>query len=260
MMLRRLMIAGLLMAAASPVAALTPSSATDDVRVTESAPAANAHIGRKSSAFFVRFDRPVDHIKSTLVIKQGDKVIERLHPRLESAPEVLFAAAPTLPPGDYMLHWTVITRAGNEGHLGRHSLPGLRPAAEIGHGVRSARSSHLEDPAACEDREEGDGHAQRRLDHPVDQHRRPRRAAAQVAHADGERTEEEQGDAVSCATPRSPRRPRQMTMMAISARWPGFEGEQEGGDRHAAQRAQHQVDARGARRPWRPAPASAPRR
>jgi hypothetical protein len=45
----------------------------------------------------VRFDRPVDHHKSTLVIKQGDKVIERLRPRLESAPEVLFAAAPTLP-------------------------------------------------------------------------------------------------------------------------------------------------------------------
>ena len=66
-----------------------------------STPAANAHIGRKSSAFFVRFDRPVDHRKSTLVIKQGDKVIERLHPRLELAPEVLFAAAPTLPPGDY---------------------------------------------------------------------------------------------------------------------------------------------------------------
>jgi hypothetical protein len=36
--------------------------------------------------------------------QQGDKVIERLHPRLESAPEVLFAAAPTLPPGDYSLH------------------------------------------------------------------------------------------------------------------------------------------------------------
>lgn len=41
--------------------------------------------------------------------QQGDKVIERLHPRLELAPEVLFAAAPTLPPGDYSLHRAVIT-------------------------------------------------------------------------------------------------------------------------------------------------------
>ncbi len=112
MITRRLMIAALPMAVAAPVAYAQP--ATDDVRVTESAPAANAHIGRKSSAFFVRFDRPVDHVKSTLVIKQGDKVIERLHPRLESSPQVLFASAPTLPPGNYMLHWTVITLQGTK--------------------------------------------------------------------------------------------------------------------------------------------------
>ena len=39
-------------------------------------------------------------------------MIETLHPRLESAPEVLFAAAPTLPAGDYMLHWSVVTLQG----------------------------------------------------------------------------------------------------------------------------------------------------
>lgn len=89
-----------------------------DVRVVESAPKAHARIGRRSSAFFVRFDRPVDHRKSTLVIKQGDKVIERLHPRLESAPEVLFAEAPTLPPGDYTLHWAVITLQGEKATSG----------------------------------------------------------------------------------------------------------------------------------------------
>jgi methionine-rich copper-binding protein CopC len=116
-MLRRVTIAALLvlpMVAASLVPAVLAQQATGEVRVLESTPAANAHIGRKSSAFFVRFDRPVDHRKSTLVIKQGDKVIERLHPRLESAPEVLFAAAPTLPPGDYKLHWAVITLQGTK--------------------------------------------------------------------------------------------------------------------------------------------------
>lgn len=116
MIMRRLMIAAPLMAIAVQQAGAQQS--TDDVRVTESAPAANAHIGRKSSAFFVRFDRPVDHIKSTLVIKQGDKVIERLHPRLESSPQVLFASAPTLPPGQYMLHWTVITLQGTKAIAG----------------------------------------------------------------------------------------------------------------------------------------------
>ena len=115
MILRHLTIAALLMAVTGiPVLAAHAQQVTDDVRVTESAPAANAHIGRKSSAFFVRFDRPVDHIKSTLVIKQGDTVIERLHPRLESSPQVLFASAPTLPPGIYMLHWTVITIQGTK--------------------------------------------------------------------------------------------------------------------------------------------------
>ena len=116
MIRRRLMIAAPLMAIV--VREAGAQQATDDVHVTESAPAANAHIGRKSSAFFVRFDRPIDHIKSTLVIKQGDKVIERLHPRLESSPQVLFASAPTLPPGQYMLHWTVITLQGTKAIAG----------------------------------------------------------------------------------------------------------------------------------------------
>lgn len=35
-------------------------------------------------------------------------------PRLESAPEVLFARAPTLPAGDYDLNWRVKTMTGVE--------------------------------------------------------------------------------------------------------------------------------------------------
>ncbi|MFN4017026.1 MAG: hypothetical protein ACK4JB_16940 [Reyranella sp.] len=77
------------------------------VSVLESTPSANAVIGRRSSGFYVRFNRPVDHEDSRLSIKQNGKVIEVLHPRLESAPEVLFARAPTLPPGRYSLHWIV---------------------------------------------------------------------------------------------------------------------------------------------------------
>lgn len=114
MMLRRLMIVALLTAVGISGSAVHAQQPPDDVRVVESTPAAHAHIGRKTSAFFVRFDRPVDHIKSTLVIKQGDKVIERLHPRLESSPQVLFAAAPTLSPGSYVLHWAVITLQGTK--------------------------------------------------------------------------------------------------------------------------------------------------
>jgi methionine-rich copper-binding protein CopC len=110
-MYRRTMTVGILTAVAGVSSADAQSA---DINVMDSAPKAHAHIGRRSSGFFVRFDRPVDHLKSTLVIKQGEKVIESLHPRLESAPEVLFAEAPTLPPGDYSLHWAVITLQGKK--------------------------------------------------------------------------------------------------------------------------------------------------
>lgn len=77
----------------------------------QSTPAASAVISGRSSEFFVRFDRPVDHVHSTLAIMRDSKLVERLAPRLESAPEVLFAQAPTLPTGNYVLHWEVRTMA-----------------------------------------------------------------------------------------------------------------------------------------------------
>jgi methionine-rich copper-binding protein CopC len=79
------------------------------VHVVDSTPTANAMIDGRTSSFSVRFDRPVDHVRSMLIVKRDDKVVETLQPRLDSAPEVLFARAPTLPPGKYTLHWRVIT-------------------------------------------------------------------------------------------------------------------------------------------------------
>jgi methionine-rich copper-binding protein CopC len=97
---RKLLLTAFSLGLAGPAYAQQP-------RVLESEPKADAVIGRRSSAFYVRFDRPVDHEDSRLSIRQDGKVIEDLHPRLESAPEVLFARAPTLPPGRYSLHWIV---------------------------------------------------------------------------------------------------------------------------------------------------------
>ena len=79
----------------------------------QSVPAASAVINGRSSEFFIRFDRPVDHVRSTLAITRDGKLVESLHPRLESSPEVLFARAPTLPAGSYKLHWAVHTLAGD---------------------------------------------------------------------------------------------------------------------------------------------------
>ena len=106
---RRLFIAGL---SSLGLLAFASSASAQDVRVMDSAPKASAMIEGRSSEFFVRFDRPVDHIHSQLAITRNGQVVEKLVPRLESAPEVLFARAPTLPAGDYNLNWRVKTMTG----------------------------------------------------------------------------------------------------------------------------------------------------
>lgn len=94
------------------VALIATAATAQDIQVLDSQPKAQAVIGEPGSSFFVRFDRPIDHIKSSLSIWRGGELIERLQPRLESAPEVLFARAPTLPPGSYTLRWAVRTVEG----------------------------------------------------------------------------------------------------------------------------------------------------
>ena len=109
MMSRRFTIVGL---AVLGIQAIASDASAQDARMMESAPKAKAVIEGRSSEFFVRFDRPVDHIRSQLSITRDGTLVARLTPRLESAPEVLFARAPTLPPGDYSLHWAVKTMTG----------------------------------------------------------------------------------------------------------------------------------------------------
>ena len=87
---------------------LAPAGATD-LKVIETGPAANAVLDTRSDGFFVRFNQPIDHINSRIFVKRGADTVETLNPRLDSAPEVLFARAPTLAPGNYTLHWVVKT-------------------------------------------------------------------------------------------------------------------------------------------------------
>ena len=104
--IRRLVVAGLF------ALAFSASASAQDVQVMDSAPKAQAVIGEPGSSFFVRFDRPIDHIHSNLSIWRDGRRIEQLQPRLQSSPDVLFARAPTLPPGEYLLRWTVRTMEG----------------------------------------------------------------------------------------------------------------------------------------------------
>src|SRR5216684_2576189 len=99
---RRWMIVTL--ACAGALGALSGAHA-DDLKVLETGPAANAVLNSVSDGFFVRFNQPVDHINSRLLVKRGSEVAETLQPRLQSNPNVLFARASTLPPGSYTLHW-----------------------------------------------------------------------------------------------------------------------------------------------------------
>lgn len=111
MMSRRFAVVGLSLLGLLSIA---PGASAQDVRVMESAPKASAVIEGRSSEFFVRFDRPVDHIHSQLTITRNGQLVEKLAPRLESAPEVLYARAPTLPAGDYDLNWRVKTMTGTD--------------------------------------------------------------------------------------------------------------------------------------------------
>ena len=94
-------------------AMMLPATAwAQEVQVTDSAPKARAVIGEPSSSFFVSFDRPIDHIHSNLSIWRDGALVERLQPRFQTEPNVLFARAPTLAPGEYLLRWTVRTMEG----------------------------------------------------------------------------------------------------------------------------------------------------
>ena len=104
--IRRLALVGLF------AIAFAASASAQDVQVMDSAPKAQAVIGEPGSSFFVRFDRPIDHIHSNLTIWRDGQRVEQLQPRLQSSPDVLFARAPTLPPGEYLLRWTVRTMEG----------------------------------------------------------------------------------------------------------------------------------------------------
>ena len=86
--------------------------AEEPPRVLASRPAADAILAAEDRRYIVRFDRPVDHVRSRLIIRQGNRLIAVLVPRLEAEPEVLFGEAPALPPGRYRFEWQVISLEG----------------------------------------------------------------------------------------------------------------------------------------------------
>ena len=83
-------------------------------KVMDTMPADRAVLNNASGEFYVRFDRPVDHIRSLMFVKQGSVVVRTLHPRFKTEPDVLFAMALPLQSGAYTFHWSVRSLAGTE--------------------------------------------------------------------------------------------------------------------------------------------------
>jgi len=85
----------------------TEAASAHPMHVLASTPAAEAIMHGTNAQYIVRFDGPIDHAQSRLEILRDGHVVERLNPLLDSAADVLFASAPALEPGHYVLHWTV---------------------------------------------------------------------------------------------------------------------------------------------------------
>jgi methionine-rich copper-binding protein CopC len=89
-------------------------AAARQMHVQMSYPAAETVIDGRNAQYVIRFDGPVNHRQARLEIIQGGKVVQELRPRLESEPNALVASAPALPPGRYVLRWSVRSAPNGE--------------------------------------------------------------------------------------------------------------------------------------------------
>jgi len=95
-------------------AIVQPIAWAEELRVMDSGPVNNGVERGRTDEFFVRYNQPVDHIKSEFIIKRGDDIVEVLQPRFKTEPNVLFAERSPLPAGDYTLVWSVRALDGQQ--------------------------------------------------------------------------------------------------------------------------------------------------
>ena len=88
-------------------------------------------INEHATELLVRFDRPISHNLSLLSLVRDGKIVANPHPRLEAAPNVLFARIPTPATGNYIVRWTVCPEGTNDRHDGEFSFT-------VGHTTASA--------------------------------------------------------------------------------------------------------------------------
>lgn len=75
-------------------------------------------VDERGTDLVLRFNRPVSHARSWLSIIHDGRVVETMHFRLESAPNVLFARIRTPAPGDYVVRWSVCPQGSDDRYEG----------------------------------------------------------------------------------------------------------------------------------------------
>jgi hypothetical protein len=75
-------------------------------------------IGDRGTELLLRFNRPISHTQSWLTLLRDGRIIETMHFRLESAPNVLFARIRTPAPGDYVVRWSVCPEGSEDRYEG----------------------------------------------------------------------------------------------------------------------------------------------
>ena len=85
----------------------TAAAPARPMQLLASTPAAETVMRGDHAEYVVRFDGPVDHTQSRIEILRDGHLVESLHPRLDSAPDVLFASSRLPASGRYELHWIV---------------------------------------------------------------------------------------------------------------------------------------------------------
>ena len=79
-------------------------------------------INEHATELLVRFDRPISHSLSSLSLVRDGKIVETARPRLEAAPNVLFARIPTPAAGHYTVRWTVCPEGTNDRYDGEFAF------------------------------------------------------------------------------------------------------------------------------------------
>ena len=87
--------------------------------VVESFPMVNQIMNGSATSFAIRFDGPIDHAGSRLMLVTPHGVVP-LRARLDSEPNTLYSAVGKLPPGSYELRWEA---KASDGVVSKGTIP-----------------------------------------------------------------------------------------------------------------------------------------